>query len=52
MMTYLLQQGHTYSNKAMPPNSAIPHGPNIQNTGVYEVQTYSNQHTNINSAFY
>jgi hypothetical protein len=26
-MTYFLQQDHTYSNKATPPNSAIPYVP-------------------------
>ena len=29
-MTHFLQQGHTYSNKATPPNSASPYGPNTQ----------------------
>ena len=28
-VTHFLQQGHTYSNKAIPPNSAIPHGQSI-----------------------
>jgi hypothetical protein len=27
--SHLLQQGHTSSNKATPPNSAIPYGPSI-----------------------
>jgi hypothetical protein len=29
-MTYLLQQGHTYSNKATPPNRVIPWAKHIQ----------------------
>jgi hypothetical protein len=28
-VTHLLQQGHTSSNKATPPNSVIPCGPSI-----------------------
>jgi hypothetical protein len=29
-MTYFLQQGHTYSNKATPPNNDIPWAKHIQ----------------------
>ena len=29
-VTYFLQQGNTYFNKAIPPNSAMPYGPSIQ----------------------
>ena len=29
-VTHFFQQGHTYSNKAIPPNSATPYGPSIQ----------------------
>jgi hypothetical protein len=29
-VTYFLQQGHTYPNKATPPNSAVPYAPSIQ----------------------
>jgi hypothetical protein len=29
-VTYVLQQGHTYSNKAITPNSAIPWAKTIQ----------------------
>jgi hypothetical protein len=29
-MTHFLQQGHTYSNKATPPNSVTSYGPSIQ----------------------
>jgi hypothetical protein len=42
-VTYFFLQGHTYSNKATPPNSATPHGPNIQ-TQVYASHSYSNHH--------
>jgi hypothetical protein len=28
-VTHFLQQGHTYSNKDTPPNSATSHGPSI-----------------------
>jgi hypothetical protein len=32
IVTYFLQQGHTYSNKAIPPNSATPWGKRFQTT--------------------
>ena len=41
-MTYFLQQGHTYSNEATPPNSVTPYGPSIQaheSMGVKSIQT-------------
>ena len=31
-MTYFLQQDHTYSNEAIPPNNAIPWAKHIQTT--------------------
>jgi hypothetical protein len=46
IVTYFLQQGHTQSNKATPPNSATPYGP----IGAIFVQTtinpeYENEET-------
>ena len=38
-MTHLLQPGHTYSNKATPPDGATPWSKNIQSiTPTYSVQ--------------
>ena len=39
---YFLQQGHTYSNKATPPNNAIPYGQAFktnESTGAIPIQT-------------
>ena len=33
-MTHFLQQGHTYSNKATPPNSTTPWAKHIQTTTI------------------
>ena len=41
-VTHFLQLGHTYSNRATPPNSGIPYGPSIQtpdSMGVIPIQT-------------
>jgi hypothetical protein len=35
-VTHFLQQGHTYSNKAKPPNSATPWAKHIQTTTVWK----------------
>jgi hypothetical protein len=44
-MTCWPQQGHSYSNKATPPNSATPYEPSFQKTWLYEDHAYSNYHT-------
>ena len=41
-VTHFLQPGHTYSNRATPPNSAPPYKPNVQtheSMGVIPIQT-------------
>lgn len=40
--THFLQQGHTYSNEAVPPNNATPFGGHfLQNTAHIEAQVLS-----------
>ena len=41
IVTHFLQQGHTYSNKAKPPNNAIPNGASIKKTWLYVNHSYS-----------
>ena len=48
-MTDFLQQGHTYSNEATPPNSTTHYGSSIQTHESLGAITYSNHHTNLSN---
>jgi hypothetical protein len=43
-VTHFLQQDHTYSNKAIPSNSANSYGPRTQTNELIWEQTYSNHY--------
>ena len=51
-MAHFLQQGHTYSNKATPPNSVTPYKPMIQTHESMGGHTYSNHHSYPHSKEY
>ena len=40
-VTYFFQQGHTYSNNSMPPNSATPYGQDFKHMGTIQTITHT-----------
>jgi hypothetical protein len=45
--THFLQQGHTYSNKAIPPNSATTWAKHIHTTTVHYIFLHDHHHDHI-----
>ena len=47
IVTHFLQQGHTYSNKTTPPNSAIPYGQAFKHLSLWELYLFKPPHARL-----